>query len=290
MLLMVVATMSFTFMQTLIKTVAADTDSPLHPIEIAFFRNLFGVVSLVPLVLRGGLSAFRTQRIGLHVLRATVQSGGMLSFFVALTLVPLAQVTALSFSAPLFATVLAVLVMGERIRARRITALVVGFTGVLVVLQPGAEALSVGALLVVGSSLAWGTAMTIIKALSRTDSALTITLYAGIFMALITLVPALFVWTSPTLEQLVWLLAIGAVGTFGHLAFAQAFKNAEMSAVLPLDFLRLVWASALGFWLFGEVPSLVAWAGGVLIFGSATYIAVREARLARAKAQAARTT
>ena len=102
-------------------------------------------------------------------------------------------------------------------------------------------------------------------------------------MAIITLVPALFVWTQPTLAQLGWLLAMGTAGTVGHLAFAQAFKTTEMTAVLPYDFLRLVWASAAGYLLFAEVPTLMSWLGGALIFGSATYIALREAQLARAK-------
>ena len=148
-------------------------------------------------------------------------------------------------------------------------------------LRPGFGDLSTGAILAVVSSLAWGFAMTIIKRLSRTDSSLTQTLYSGILLALLTAIPAFFVWTTPSLEQLAWLLGIGIVGTVGHLAFAEALRSAEMSAVLPLDFLRLVWPSAIGFIVFSEVPSLIAWAGGALIFTSATYIAIREAQLAR---------
>ncbi|MEM7407468.1 MAG: DMT family transporter [Pseudomonadota bacterium] len=285
MLMMFVTTLCFAAMQSMIKWLAASGDAPLHPFEIAFFRNLFGVVAMLPMVFGRGitqaLSAMRTTRPGLHLLRAVVQAVGMLSFFVAVTMVPLAEVTSLSFSAPLFATTIAVLLMGERIRARRITALALGFAGVLIVLQPGMSEISVGAILAIVSSLCWGFAMTVIKTLSRTDSPLTITLYAGLLLAVFTAVPAAFVWTTPTLEQLSWLLGIGVVGTIGHLAFAQSLRVAEMSAVLPLDFLRLVWASAIGFVVFQETPTLISWAGGALIFGSATYIALREAQLAR---------
>lgn len=279
--LMVIATICFTSMQSVIRIVAEDATNPLHPLAIVFLRNVFGVIALAPVLLRSGWLVFRTRRIKLHFARALVQSGGMMSFFVGLTMIPFAEVTALSFSAPLFATVLAVLVMGERLRMRRISALIIGFAGVLVVVQPGTGALSVGALLILGSSFIWSVAMTIIKSLSRTESSVTTTLYAGIFMALITFPPAYFVWTNPSLVQLGWLLLIGIAGSLGHVAFAQAFKLADMSAVLPLDFLRLVWASAFGFLLFAEVPTLASWLGGLIIFASASYIAIREATLAR---------
>jgi len=239
-------------------------------------------VALLPVLARSGLVVLRTTRLRTHLIRSAIQSVGMMSFFTALTLIPLAEVTALSFSAPLFATVLAILVMGERVRLRRISALILGFSGVLIVLRPGMDAISTGAVLVIASSFGWAVTMTIIKSLARTDSAVTITLYSGLFMAPITLVPALFVWVNPTAMQLLWMLAIGAAGTLGHVAFAQAFKLAEMSAVLPLDFLRLVWASLFGLWLFAEIPSLASWTGGLLIFSSASYIAFREAKLARA--------
>jgi len=279
--LMFLATICFTSMQTAIRIVAADAANPLPALEIVFLRNVFGVIALAPVFVGSGLLVFRTRRLKMHFGRALVQAVGMMCFFTGLTLIPFAEVTALSFSAPLFATVLAIAVMGERVRIRRISALVMGFAGVMVVVQPGAGAMSVGALLIIGSSFMWAVAMTVIKSLSRTESSVTTTLYGGLLMAPITFLPALNVWVDPTVEQLFWLLGIGIAGTLGHVAFAQAFKLAEMSAVLPLDFLRLVWASAFGYWLFAEVPSLASWIGGLLIFASASYIAFREARLAR---------
>jgi drug/metabolite transporter (DMT)-like permease len=278
---MCVSTLCFTAMQSGVRIVAADPDNPLPSLELAFLRNAFGVVALLPIFARSGLTVIKTRRMKMHFYRATVQSVGMLLFFSGLVLIPFAEVTALSFSAPLFATVLAIALMGERVRMRRISALVLGFAGVLIVLRPGIDTMSVGALLILGSSLSWAVAMTMIKSLSRTESSVTTTLYAGLFMAPITLVPALFVWVQPSAEQLLWMLGVGSVGTLGHVAFAQAFKLAEMSAVLPLDFLRLLWASAVGFWLFAETPSLLAWFGGLVIFSSASYIAFREAQLGR---------
>jgi len=286
--LMFLATICFTTMQTGIRIVAADTTNPLPALELVFLRNIFGVVALMPVLFRSGLTVIKTRRMRMHFGRAAVQSVGMMCFFTGLLLIPFAEVTSLSFSAPLFATVLAIVVMGERLRIRRISALVVGFVGVIIVLRPGVEAMSAGALFILGSSFLWAVAMTMIKSLSRTESSVTITLYAGLFMAPITLVPALFVWVHPSAEQLAWMLGVGTVGTLGHVALAQAFKLAEMSAVLPLDFLRLVWASAVGYLLFAEIPSLVAWLGGLVIFSSASYIAFREAQLGRQAGKARR--
>ncbi len=279
MALMVFTTLCFTTMQTLVRLMG----EVLPPLEVAFFRNLFGLLALTPIFLRHGIAPLRTARLHLHAVRGVVQAAGMLAFFTGVTMIPLAEVTALSFSAPLFGSLLAVLLLGEVIRARRITALVAGFAGVLLVLRPGFEEMSTGAMLIVGSSLAWGMAITIIKAMARTESSVTQTVYMGLFLTPITFVPALFVWEWPEPEHYLWLAAIGMVGSVGHIAFAQAVKLADSTAVLPLDFLRLIWASAVGFFLFAEIPDARSWLGGAVIFAAATYIAYRESRLARSK-------
>ncbi|MET4699370.1 drug/metabolite transporter (DMT)-like permease [Constrictibacter sp. MBR-5] len=277
-MLMAVATLCFVVMQSMAKHVGKE----LPPFEVAFFRNLFGLVALTPLFLRHGLEPLRTDRIGLHAFRGALQSVGMLCFFTGVTLIPLSTVTALSFTAPLVGSLLAVLVLGEMVRARRITAMIVGFAGVLVVLRPGLTEISPGALLILASTISWGSTMVLIKILSRTDSSATQTAYMGLFMTPITLVPALFVWEWPTLEHYGWFVLIGAAGTLGHLCFAQAFRLADATAVLPLDFLRLLWATLAGWVVFSELPDVWAWIGGTVIFSSATYIAYRESRLARA--------
>ena len=185
---------------------------------------------------------------------------------------------ALSFTSPLFATVLAILVLREKAGVRHWAALLAGFAGAPIILRPGIGVVGLGPLLVVFSSLIWGGAMTFIKVLGRTDSSLTITAYMGLFMVPLSFVPALFVWEWPSLDMLPFLFLIGLLGATGHLALAQAFKEADTTAVMPFDFTRLIWASLLGFIVFAEVPDLWTWVGGSVIFGSATYIAFREAR------------
>lgn len=275
--LMVVATMCFVCMQSMIRQVGTE----LPPVEVAFFRNLFGFIAIAPIFLRHGLAPLKTERLSLHALRGTLQGLSMMAFFTGVTMAPFAEATAISFSGPLFATVLAVLILRERIRMRRILALTAGFVGVMIVLRPGFAEVGLGQGLLLVSSLVWGSAIVVIKRLSATESAATQTAYMGLFMTPITFFPAIYVWVMPTLEQFAWMALIGAVGTLGHFCFASAFKRADSGALLPLDFLRLFWASALGYLMFSEIPDLWAWIGGGVIFGSATYIALREAQLAK---------
>lgn len=275
--LMIFATMCFVSMQALIRKMGGE----LPPFEVAFFRNLFGFLAIAPIFLRSGFEPLRTKRLPLHALRGGLQGLSMMAFFTGVTMAPFVEATSISFSAPLFATVLAVVLLRERIRLRRILALATGFLGVMIVLRPGFVEVGLGQMLLLGSSLGWGIAIVVIKRLSATESAVTQTVYMGLFMTPLTLLPALYVWQTPTLVQLAWLALIGCFGTLGHFCFASAFKRADSGALLPLDFLRLFWASAIGFLAFSEVPDLWAWIGGGVIFASATYIAFREAQLAR---------
>jgi drug/metabolite transporter (DMT)-like permease len=277
MMLMLFSTICFVGMQSMIRHVG----ETLPPFEVAFFRNLFGLVALAPIFIQQGFTPLRTRKLHLHATRGAIQACGMLAFFTGVTMIPLAQTTALSFSAPLFATLLAIVLLGERVRIRRITALVLGFVGMLIVVRPGTDAVNLGTLLIVCSSFTWGIAIAIIKSMSKTESSATLTVYMGLFLTPITGVFAFFVWETPTWEQLGWLFMVGCLGTIGHLAFAQSFRRADSTAVLPLDFTRLIWASIIGFFAWGEIPDLWAWIGGTVIFASATYIAIREAKLAK---------
>jgi drug/metabolite transporter (DMT)-like permease len=277
--LMIMSTICFVSMQSLIRQIGGE----LPPVEVAFFRNLFGFCAIAPIFFRQGFKLLKTSRLRLHALRGALQGISMMAFFTGVTMVPFAEATSISFSAPLFATILAVIILREKIRIRRISALLLGFVGVLVVLRPGFVEVGIGQGLLLSSSLIWGAAIIVIKRLSISESAATQTAYMGIFMTPITFLPALYVWETPTMDQLGWMALIGIFGTIGHLCFAGAFRRAESSALLPLDFLRLLWASLLGYFLFVEIPDFWVWIGGGLIFTSATYIAFREAQLAKRK-------
>ncbi len=275
-LCMLAGALCSSLMNGVIRYISAD----LHPFEIAFFRNLFGLVALVPLFLGTGIvGALRTERIGLHALRGAFNVVAMLAFFLGVSMTPLATVAALSFTSPLFATVGALLLLKETMGIRRWTGLMLGFTGALVILRPGVDAIDPGALLIVLSSALWACALIDIKVLARTESSLTITAWAGVFLTPLSLLAAVFFWRWPTLEQLAWLVLIGALGSCAQLGVAQALRELDATVVLPLDFTKLIWGALIGYLAFAEVPDVWTFAGGTLILASVTYIAYRESRV-----------
>ena len=271
---MVLATLLISCMHASIRHVS----DGVHPFEIVFFRNVFALIPVLPWAFKYGPSMFRTRRWGLLCLRAVVNVVAMLSFFYALSIAPLTQVTALGFLAPVFATVLAIAVFREAVGGRRWAAILLGFAGTIVILRPGFAAVGQGALLTIIAAFLWAGVLIIIKALARTESSATITVYMSLLMAPLALVPALFVWQWPTAEQLAWLVFIGILGGSGQMLMAQALKEAATNVVMPFDFLRLVWVTIIAHSAFAEVPDLFTWLGAVMIFAGGTYIAYRERR------------
>ena len=241
-LLMCLSTVAFATMHASVRFVSAD----LPPFQIVFFRNLFGLAFLVPLLLGAGFAQMRTRRLGLHALRGLVNIAAMMMYFTALSITPLAKATALSFTAPIFAAVLSVVFLGERFRLYRWIAILVGFLGMLIILRPGFVTLELGALLAVGAAVLWAVAMILIKLLSRTESSVAIVAWMGIFLCAFSIGPALWVWQTPTLSNLIWLAFIGLCGSIAQVTLSQSFKETEPTAVLPLDFLKLIWATLLG--------------------------------------------
>jgi drug/metabolite transporter (DMT)-like permease len=284
-LLMLLANLCVAAMTCTIRIAAAD----LHPFEIAFFRNLFGVVFLLPFLVPAGLGVIRTHALG----RLVVSSGGhliaMLAYFLAAAVMPLAELTALAFTKPLFASIGAALILHEIVRARRWSAIAIGFVGVLIVLRPGAEAFSPYAGLVLLSALASAAVALMVKQMTRGDGATTIVLYQSLFLTVLSLPPALLFWQTPSLSNLLLVALIGALGTITWLCFTRAFALADASAVMPLEFLKLPFTALLAFLLFAQVPSIWTWLGGALIFASTIYVSHREARIARVRAAAAAT-
>ncbi len=269
---MFLTTIMIVSMHTLIR----DLMTELHPFEVAFFRTFFGAPIAIVLVIMHGWRVFRTDRLRTHGVRSLGHVCAMMMFFFGLSMTPLATANALGFAAPLFAAALAVLFLGEMFRWRRWAALLFGFAGTLVILRPGFAEIGNGPLLILGSAFIWGSILVVIKLLGRHDAPPTIIVYMVLFMTPLSLIPALFVWTWPTLEQLGLMLIVGLIGTAGHLTLAQALRLADTAVIMPMDFCRLIWASALGFLIFAEVPDLFTWVGGTMIFTGATYLAIRE--------------
>lgn len=275
--LMLGSVLSFGLMAITIRLASAQ----LHPFEIAFFRNLFGLLFTAPLIWHTGLSLLRTNRLRLYFLRCMVGLGAMLTGFWALVHLPLAQAVALSYTTPLFVTLLAVLVLGEVVRARRWSAVAIGFVGVLVILRPGIDGLEFAALVALTSSLLAASAAISIKFLSRTEHPDAIVIWMVLIMTPLSLVPAVPVWQWPTASSWLWVIMTGGLGTLGHICLTRAYRISDVSALQPLNFLQLPIVAFLAWLLFAEVIDIWTAFGAGIIFSSTIYIARREAVLRR---------
>lgn len=275
--LMLGSVASFGLMAITIRLASAQ----MHPFEIAFFRNLFGLMFTVPLIVHAGLGMLRTRRLRLYFLRCLVGLGAMLTGFWALVHLPLAQAVALSYTTPLFVTILAVLVLGEVVRARRWSAIAIGFVGVLVILRPGVAGLNLAALVAIASSALAASAAISIKFLSRTEPPDAIVIWMVLIMTPLSLFPALPVWTWPDGEGWLWVVLTGGLGTLGHVFLTRAYRIADVSALQPLNFVQLPLVAMLAWLLFAERVDMWTLAGAGVIVGSTAYIARREALLNR---------
>lgn len=256
----------------------------MHPLQIVFFRNAFSVLLTLPWVFRYAPVLLDVKRVKFYGLRAIIGIGGMTSGFTAVTMMPLTEATALSFTSPLFATILAALVLGEVVRARRWTAIAIGFAGTMLVLRPGVEAITLGAIVAMVNAVLMAVNTLIVKQLSRTEPTEAIVTIMVLLLTPLSLVPALFVWVWPSLPVLGYLFGLAVLGTIGHYFWTRAFALGDVSLVLPFDFARLPFTAVIAWVAFGEVPLIWTWIGGATIFASTFYIALREAQLARQRA------
>ncbi|MEM9029795.1 MAG: DMT family transporter [Pseudomonadota bacterium] len=278
---MLLAMVCFTSMGIFIRFAAED----IHTLEVVFFRNFFALLILLPIVLRSGPGRLKTGNMPLQLVRAGLTIFGMASGFTALTLIPLAEATALGFTAPLFATIGAILILGEGIRIRRMVALAIGFSGVLVVVGPNIGGVSLGAALALTNAVMLALSAIVVKRLTKTDSVDQIITWMVLLSTPLSLIPALFVWTWPAPSTLFWLVCLAGAGTIGHYFWTQACSLAEITQLQPLEFAKLPLMALVGLLIFLEVPDTPVWIGGAIIFASTAYITRREAQLARAARQ-----
>ncbi len=282
-LLMLGSTMAFGLMAVAIRYATRYVPTQ----EVAFFRNAFGLLALLPMLLRPGHAPLKTQQLPRYFVRSAIGLGSMLCAFWALGHLPLAQAVSLSYSTPLFVTIAAVLWLGETVRVRRWAAVVVGFIGVLVIVRPGTAGFTAGSLVAVAAAVLSSLVAIQIKQLTRIDSADTVVLYTYVFWVPLSLVPAVFVWVWPTGMAWLWLLATGVLGTIGQLLWTRALRLGEVSALTPISFLQLPLVTLFGWLLFNESVDRWTIIGAGIILAANAYIAHREAVLSRRAASAA---
>jgi len=274
---MLASAVLFGMMAITIRYASAD----MHPFEIAFFRNVFGLLFALPLLLRAGPGLLKTSQLPLYFLRCAIGTVGMLCGFWAIANLPLAQAIALSYSTPLFVTIGAVLVLHEVVRARRWTAVSIGFIGVLVIVRPGTDSFTAGTLVALTAAVFSASVAISIKILSRTEPADAIVLYTTLLWVPMSFLPALMVWTWPTPAGWGWVAMAGFLGTAGHMCWTRAFKLGDASALTPLSFVQLPVVALLAWLLFAEAIDRWTVLGAAIILGSNLYIARREAQIAR---------
>lgn len=273
---------SLTVLAALIRHLSFEMD----PMVVLFFRMVFAQMLLMPWLFKHGLRVLRTDRLKMHALRAVFTCGAMISSFYAWSLIPLADVTALSFLAPIFATAGAALILRETVGPRRWAATLIGFAGAMIILRPGMTALEPGHILALVFAGCMACTMLVVKSLSSTEDPVKVVFFVGIFITPVSLVLALQVWAWPPMHLWVWLVALGPAAVIGHVTFVKALSCADASAILPFDFLRLPFAGLIGFAAFGEIADFWTWVGAAVIFSSTFYISRREAQLRKRRREA----
>ncbi len=276
-LIMTAAAFCFSVMNVFVRLATEE----MAALQVAFFRNFFALLFLLPWLARAGLEPLRTKRFKMHLLRSLFALATMITWFSALALLPLNEAVALNFTVPLFATAGAALILREVVRARRWTATVIGFLGTLIILRPGFAEVTPAMALPVLAAFFMACATLTVKTLSQTERASTVVLYMTLILTPLSLVPALFVWQWPDWETLGYLIGLGGSGALAHLLLTIAYTKADASAVIPFDYARLPFVAVIAFVLFGEVPDLWTWLGAAVIAASAIYIARREAQVAK---------
>ncbi len=259
--------LSFSTMAVAVRELSGE----IHSFEIMLFRSIGALVILLPFALMAGPVVWRTARPGIQVGRNLVHFAAQLGWITGVIALPLAEVFAIEFTTPIWATILAVLFLGERLNRGRLVAVVFGFVGILVILRPGLAVIEPGAFAVLGAAVGFAITLTLTKYLTRTDSPMTILLYMSLIQLPLGIVLASFVWVTPNLLQLFWLMVVGATGLSAHYCTAKALQLADQTIVVPMDFMRLPLIVVVGAALYSESVELLVLAGAALIFAGNYY-------------------
>ncbi len=268
---MVIGGVSIALMQAAVKLISFE----LHPFIITLYRAGLVFVVLLPILFWRGRAVFNTSSIRLQVVRGGIGGLGMLCVFTGLSMISLAEVTVLLFTVPIFATLLSIVFLSEKVGVRRWTAIFVGFLGILIIARPQGS-LSTGHLFILCAALSWSTSILIAKKLTEKDTVISITFWQAMGCVPLAFIASLFVWELPSFVQLGALLGIAALGTVGHAMLYAALKVGQVSVILPLDYIRIIWSAGLGFILFGQLPTLHLYVGSLLIIAATAFLSYRE--------------
>jgi len=213
----------------------------------------------------GGLAAMRTDRIGRHIARNTLYYGAQFGWFLALTMIPLAQVVAIEFTMPIWTALLAVAFLGERLGAARVVAVLLGLVGVAVIVRPGLEHVDPGQLIALAAAVGFAISIILVKSLTATESVVSIIFWMLVVQSAIGVVPAALVWRTPTAQVWPWIGVIALCGTYSHYCMTQALRHADAMMIVPMDFLRVPLTAVAGWLVYNERIDLFTVVGAGLI-------------------------
>jgi drug/metabolite transporter (DMT)-like permease len=275
---LMLASIALSLMALLIKLLG----QRLHITQILLLRQVGMAVLVTPAILNNFPASLRSERPGLQLMRVMCALVAMLFGFSAVIHLPLADATAIFFAKSFFVTIFAVLFLSEYVGIYRWSAVLLGFVGVVIMLQPGTDDFSIyGIASLLGAAGAAGV-MILLRLLSRSDSAVTIMTYGSLGVGLVMLWPGIYFWQAPTAPEWLLLAILGVVSYFGQKCNIFAYKHGEASLLASLDYVRLLWATLFGFLVFDHFPGLATWVGAAIVIGAAIFTIYREARRKRA--------
>lgn len=273
-LFMLLSCLLFSIMGGLIRYLSLQD---FHPFMTAFTRTLFALIFLMPTFHKVGIRGLKTDRLGLHIFRGLMSAIAVIASFYAVSVIPLASATSYSFAAPVIATPLAVIFLKERIRLPRIMAVIVGFSGVLILLRPGSVPITAGVWAALLGALTVAFAIICIRILSQSDKPNVVAVYSLLVTLPISFGFALLEWSWPKPEIWAVIILVGLLAAMAQLSIAKAFSQSEATALLPIDFTRLLFAATVGYIFYSETPDIYTFIGASLILASAVFAAHREA-------------
>lgn len=245
---------------------ARELSGALGTFEILFFRSAIGLIAVSLLLSRSGWHQIATSKLGVHIVRNTAHFGGQFGWFYGIALIPLAEVFAIEFTVPVWTAIMAAVLLGERITRPRVIAVVLGVIGVWMILRPGTAVVNPAALAVLLGALGYALSHTLTKKLAATDTPLAILFYMTVIQLPLGLIPALTHWVAPPANAWPWLAAVGLAALSAHYCMTRAFRLADATVVVPMDFLRLPLAAVIGYLFYAEAIEWWVLAGAVVIF------------------------
>ena len=252
----------------MIAVAAREAGKSLHVFQIMEVRSLLGMVLFAPMVVAaGGLRAMRTRRFGRHVARNVVHYLAQFMWFLAITMIPIAEVVAIEFTGPVWVALLAVVFLGERMTGARIAAVALGVIGVAIIVRPGLDHVEAGQVVALLAAIGFAGSIILVKSLTRTDSVVTIIFWMLIVQSVIGAIPAAVVWQTPPAAAWPWLVVIAVCGTYSHFCMAHALRHADTTTVVPLDFLRVPLTAIAAWLVFAERFDVFTIIGAAVILG-----------------------